>query len=385
MQKNIQGVGILAFAGLVLLGGCSASAPKKSADAMTPPVWSAVAWEAQQANRPKRKPKAVAIPVEPPAAPVEVSTPELRPKPSELELPVDPPAPNGISVAPNQCWAQVVIPPRITNAQKELTVREASVRVEVTPAVLKQSQQSVVVKEGAQTFNVAPPRFKAVAEKVLVSEEVRKLVVEPAVFEDRTEQVEVESARVVMRECRSAGPRAAGPNSHKTSSQCAVELPARYQSVTRKVQVKPETVREEVIPAVYKTVTRMVLDQEAQVVPVPLPETRIQVPYKAVETPSVAKEHEIPAQTKQVAVKLHEGMPQLSWRQVLCEKDMSPSLVTRLQKALQTSGFDIGKADGKLGNRTWQALQSYQQREGLASGFLTYETLDSLKLAVDEK
>lgn len=390
MQKHILAVAWLI--GLLSLGACSTPTPQKSAADTKPPVWSVVAWQAQQASR-----TASVVPKSPASqstgrsvltTPVTVAkAPE--PSLSKWEQPLqteDEAGKNGIAVAANQCWAQVVIPARVTREQKELTVRDGGVRHEVLPPVLSQDMQSVVVKDGAQSFQVQPARFKAVTEEILVTEEVRKWVVEPAVFEERTEQVEVESSRIVMRECRSAGQAVGAPNQRKAAAaQCAVKLPARHRSVTRMVQVKAESVREEVTPAVYKTITRMVLDQDAVAVPVPIPEKRIQMPYQSVAKPSEAREFEVPAQTRKVAVKVHEGAPQLSWRQVLCQRDMSPALVTDLQKALQMAGLDTGKPDGKLGNRTWEALQNYQQREGLASGFLTYETLDRLAVPSPER
>jgi hypothetical protein len=52
---------------------------------------------------------------------------------------------------------------------------------------------------------------------------------------------------------------------------CLVEVPERYESVTRRVLRTPASVREEVVPAQYATVTRQVIDQAASVQEVALP------------------------------------------------------------------------------------------------------------------
>ena len=124
----------------------------------------------------------------------------------------------------------------------------------------------------------------------------------------------------------------------------------------------------------------MVLDQPARVTEVQVPEVRKQMPLQTLQRPGQVQAQSVPAQTADIRVIKHEGLPLLTWRRTLCERDMSRDLVTQLQEALSAVGLDIGKQDGRMGKRTWAALQSYQQQEGLASGHLTYETLERLKI-----
>ncbi len=328
-------------------------------------------------------PNAAAAPADQSAKPAVSNSPAFAQDtaaPADAAVPIAASPQNGISVPPNQCWAQVVIPPRRTESKKVLTLREEATRHEITQPVLEQGVQQVVVKDAASVYKVEPPRFKPVAERVLVSEAVPKLVIEPAVYETQHESVEVESSQITMRDCRGAGPAASKSAFQRNSVLCATEVPPRYKNVSRQVLVKPETVREEVTPAVYKTVTRMVLDQPAKVTEVPLPEVRKTMPLQTLQRPGQAQAQTVPAQTTSVQVIQHEGLPFLTWRRTLCERDMSRDLISQLQEALSSAGMDIGKADGKMGKRTWVALQNYQQQEGLASGHLTYETLERLQL-----
>jgi peptidoglycan hydrolase-like protein with peptidoglycan-binding domain len=68
----------------------------------------------------------------------------------------------------------------------------------------------------------------------------------------------------------------------------------------------------------------------------------------------------------------------MDWRRILCETNVSPQLISRIQSALRMAGHDPGPIDGVLGQQTRRAVTEYQKKKGLASGELTYRTLESL-------
>jgi len=68
----------------------------------------------------------------------------------------------------------------------------------------------------------------------------------------------------------------------------------------------------------------------------------------------------------------------MQWMSILCETNTNPGIVLKLQRALDTAGFDPGSIDGVLGGATLRAVDAYQKSKGLASGHLTMETLKSL-------
>ncbi len=54
--------------------------------------------------------------------------------------------------------------------------------------------------------------------------------------------------------------------------------------------------------------------------------------------------------------------------------------VSRLQVALKNSGFELGRADGKMGPQTQAAIQAFQRRKGLkADGEVGFETLSIIE------
>ena len=68
----------------------------------------------------------------------------------------------------------------------------------------------------------------------------------------------------------------------------------------------------------------------------------------------------------------------MEWRAVLCETNARPKLVSDIQRALQSSGYNPGPVDGVIGRDTTEAIAAFQQEQGLATGGLTMETIRAL-------
>ena len=77
-----------------------------------------------------------------------------------------------------------------------------------------------------------------------------------------------------------------------------------------------------------------------------------------------------------------QAIPVLEERRIVCEKDLTPSLVAIVQQALISRDVKLGAADGKLGNQTMNAIETYQRENGLAVGGMTYELLDHLNIKI---
>ena len=388
---------VIAILATSALSACSVLPGNTSANAPTPNArsyWLASDWNGNQPDKapstnapvPARNVPAVAALELLPTTEqrVEVSTKELPPTENEskpIALQQD-----GMMVPVGQCWAQLVIPSRVSQEVQDFVTQEGRLSYNVQPAQLRTDKLAFVRKEGAETFRVQPPTYTQVTESVKVKDEVKKMVVEPAIYQEKTEDVLVESAHIVLRSCRAAGLRIAGTKqSEAPRTQCATEVPARYKTVKKLVLVKAESVREEITPAVYKTITKMVLNESAKVIPVQIPPVTIDLPVTTVDTPAVVAKQEVPPMSSQIKVKQYISTPQVTWRRVLCEKDAPATLIKEVQTALRQQGEDVGAVDGKLGDRTLTAVQTYQARQGLATGLLTYETLDALGITTSAK
>lgn len=303
--------------------------------------------------------------------------------PAPAETPMVPAASDAqmwAGIRAGQCWAQLVKEPVKRRQTVQVVTEDGATRLLVEPPELRTHNRQVVIKDEAKTYRVEPPRFRQVTEQIKVKDEVRRLVVVPAKYENREESVQVESARVVLESCRASAQRAAGSDVASRQAKCAREIPAQFQTITRRVLVQPETTREEVTPAVYSTITKWVLEAPARAVPETLPASTRPLPLTEVARPASVQEREVEATTAALRVTQHEGMPQLVWRRALCESDAMPDVVSTIQRALRAQGMDVGQADGKLGRRTMAALMDYQRQQGLAIGLVTFETLDKLGL-----
>lgn len=312
------------------------------------------------------------------------AVPSQKPTPPASAL-VDAVMPDGVSVEPDQCWAQMVIPPRKKVVVRQVVTKEGRDSYDVQPASLKHLKQTVTLRDAAHTYRIEPPQYKKVTEQIKVKDEIKEIVIQPAVYRDEKEEVMVESERVEIRSCRALGQRIAGTRQTSASANhCAVLVPATYKTVTRKVLVQAETVHEKITPAKYETVEKWVLVEDGKAVVTYLPPEEIEKNVVAVDVASQALPRSVPADMRDIKVATYENVPRLTWRQVVCERDASSEMVKNLQSALKNQGLDV-VIDGKLGDRTLRAVTDYQTNQGMANGYLTYETLEALGLGKASK
>jgi len=277
----------------------------------------------------------------------------------------------------------------------------------------------------------------------VVKEASTEVVDVPAVYRSETESVLVEPARSVWK--KGTGPIQRIDNT-TGEIMCLVEVPARYETLTKTVLDSPAATKTIDIPAVYKTVKvqRLVTPATEQRIDVPAEfsnvETRVKVAdakffwlakgtaadenakytgrevclterpakYSSVQksivataasvssvtvpsqnqtvkvqrlvSPASETRTPIPAKTKTVTSKVQISPPRLEWRPVLCETNMTPRIITSLQRALDREGFDPGPIDGVVGQGTLVAVKQYQESNQLDQGGITYETLKHLKV-----
>ncbi|MGK0673796.1 MAG: peptidoglycan-binding domain-containing protein [Halothiobacillaceae bacterium] len=296
--------------------------------------------------------------------------------------PAVPPAPSHApTIRAGECWVQTVIQPKPVRQPLEIVVRDAVNDIEITPPVLEPTRKEIIVREGGVTYRIEPPVYKRVVEKVEVRPEIRRSVVVPAVFEEREVQVEVEGPRTVMQRCNAA-PVVRSPET-PVQMLCAREIPAKTQTIKRKILVQPETTREVVEPALYKNVTRWVIETPARAVPIEIPPRTTNLKVQEITRPEQIEEQQIPPEIKRLLTTTYEGEPSLVLRRAVCDEELSPTLVRKLQQALQQAGFKPGAVDGRLGRQTLRALLEYQRQQGLAQGALTYESLEHLGVALE--
>jgi hypothetical protein len=234
---------------------------------------------------------------------------------------------------PGECYARILVPERYATTTEKVLTQQASEKIETIPAKYETVDQKVVVKEASKRYEEVPAEYGWVEEKILVE----------------AAHSEWKKGRGIIEKV-----------DHATGEiMCLVEVPARYETVKRRVVTKPASVRVVEIPAEYDTIKVTKIVSPAQEKRTPIPEEYGTVTKRAKVADSC-----------------------FDWRPVLCETNMTPDVVMKVQQALAKEGYNPGPIDGNYGGQTRGAVAAYQKVKGLGEGELTYETLESLGVKV---
>jgi len=312
------------------------------------------------------------------------------------------------------------------------------------PTQYKNEDVRVLKTASYEKIEVEPAAYEWVEEKVLIKEATKKVVEVPAEFETVTEKVLVAPATTVWKAGRGPVQRIDNstgeimclvevPAKYKTvkrkviktaATTKEVEVPAEYAVQRVRKLVKPAQERRIKVEPTYETLSKRVLVAEQKFFWHPdwedkpagkptgntvcLRETPAKmetVEQRKVKTPASIKEVEIPAEYKMVKVRklvspptqkridipaVVESVPKQvkvaderrEWRSVLCETNMTPQIMTELQKALKAAGYNPGPIDGSIGAQTMRAVDDYQRAKGMERGGLTLSTLEALGVKI---
>jgi len=307
----------------------------------------------------------------------------------------------------------------------------------------KTETQRILKSEGSEKIAILPAQYELVEERVVVKEAYTQTIDIPATYRTESESVLVEPARSVWKKGRGPIEKIDNitgdimclveiPARYETltktvldkpASSKTVEVPAVYKTIKVRRVVKPATENREEIAPEYTTITAKtkvadagffwlkkgetanngarasgqevcLVEQKAEfrtikktVVKTPATTKVIEVPaeYETVSvsrllTPATDRRILVPARTKTVTRQVQIEPSRLEWRQILCETNTTPKLITSIQRALKREGFDPGPIDGVIGQGTLDALEEFQMKNNLDRGGLTYESLKALKV-----
>jgi hypothetical protein len=230
-----------------------------------------------------------------------------------------------------------------------------------------------------------PETTKVVTEQVLVTPERTDTVVVPAQYETYSEQVMTRAAYTTWKPGNGLYGRAidasASANGVSTGELlCHVEVPAaQYETVTRTRLVSPERTEANVVPATYKTVTRQVVSQAAQVIEEIVPAVCLTISFQKLVTAASEETMVIPATYQTLEKRVVSGGGSLEWREVLCDTNATPGKILAVQTALTDAGY-TAPVDGEFGPATLNAMEACQSANNLPVGYLTVSTVESLGL-----
>ncbi len=120
-----------------------------------------------------------------------------------------------------------------------------------TPAKYETVNEEILASAESESISVIPATYRSVEKTILVSEASSKVVQLPATFKTETSRMLVKPAHTIWK--KGTGP-VQRIDSATGEIMCLVEVPAVYKTISKRVIDTPATVRTVEIPAQYKAV-----------------------------------------------------------------------------------------------------------------------------------
>lgn len=316
---------------------------------------------------------------------------------------------------PGQCFARMLIAPQFENYMDHVMVQQARTETHTTPEVTQLVVKDVMVApEHVVQRQVAEVSHMEMVTEVVSPATTREEMI-PARYETQVQHVLVapEHSQWVAQAGIPTGAALVTPDDHqpvryradgmldwpgkdaqpiRTSDDtaeylqrgsgqtvyCLKVIPAVYQDRQVRVEVEPAHARTIDVPAVTRSVRRAVVDVPAHVESVTIPAVYEKRKVREVVTEAMTSTVQIPAvyQDVQKSRMVHEAQP--VWREVLCDKNASPDVITAIQHALVEHGYNPGAIDGQLGSQTVSAMQKFEADRGLPQGQVSVEAVQAL-------
>ncbi len=276
-----------------------------------------------------------------------------------------------------KCYARVLTPARYEMQTEKVLSSDATEHLQVIPAKYTWTKKKVLIKEASERIVVVPATYTTITEKVIIAEPTERIVSTAPVYKTVSEKILVSAAHTVWKKGR-------GPIEKLDDATCEilclVNKPAVYKTVTRRIVQAPASTKSIPVPAVFKTVTRRVIDSPATTKVVEVPAVYKTVKVKELVEPASVKRTSIPEQYRTVQKKVKISDSELKWQAIACKSAITRVNIKGVQRALKNAGFNPGPIDGIMGWRTKSALHKFQKSQGISTGALTQETLANLGL-----
>ena len=324
------------------------------------------------------------------------------------------------NTTPNTCYKEYFIPEKYKTVKEEIVVQKETTKNEIIPAVYETVEKTITVKPASKKTITVPATYEFKEDKVLIEKEktVWKKGTNPA------QKLNGATGEIMCLVKIPAKYKTIKKKVVKTPATTkVVEIPAVTKTIKVKKLVSPAKVKTVTIPEVKKTIEKKVLDSKSEfswikvgenvdkgwnytghricLIETPAltknivktvlennattKEIDIEPTFKTVKVKKLVKEAQevktpIEAVYKTVAKKEKVSEAHQSWERILCQTNMNKDVILKIQKALKAKDYNPGKIDGVLGKDTRVALDKYQRDNSLATGGITYETLNALKV-----
>lgn len=308
-------------------------------------------------------------------------------------------------------------------------------------ATVKSVPNQVLISEATETLSTTPAKYRKGTESVLVKAGFKRLIEVPAVFKKKQDRVLVEAAHSVWQKgtgpiqkidnetgeimCRIDVPAdykvvdvdviATAPivtsvtekavyktiNIEKLEAdakEMRVPVAAQFRTMNKEQVQSPggftwsasragsasdgehtgRVVCNQALPAKEIAYERTVVRTAGRFERVKVEPTFENVSVSELIADASSVKIPVPGVNSKVERRVKVDDSRFEWQAVLCETNTTGDIITRLQAALQKEGFAPGSIDGVLGQSTLSALEKYQQKNKLAEGGVTMESVRAL-------
>lgn len=271
-----------------------------------------------------------------------------------------------------QCFARVLIPATYGTASEKMLVREASTRIETTPPKYEVIDEKVLIRAAYERTVVVPAEYGSKTEKLMVKPASKRLVSTPPEYKTVTKRVMDTPARTEWKR-GSAGAMIDGAlqtriDDNTGDIMCLVEIPATYKEVTTTVLAKPAGTKTIDIPAEYRTVSSTMETKPEQIKKIKVPAEYRTIRKQKLITPAGQKTIKIPAEYTTVTKRVKKTDEQITWRDVMCDVNLTSANITTMQGALKKAGLWSGMQDGRLSPGLMNAINKFAKSKGLPTG-----------------
>jgi hypothetical protein len=253
---------------------------------------------------------------------------------------------------------RVVVAPARTEWRKTTCQNRGCNQSEVVcltkvPTTYKTVTKKVILKPAIAKKVAVKPAFKYLKIQELVTPARAKIVPIPAKYSTVNKIRKVSDAKYSWGDesTKDAGSRIRS----ECDKICLVTTPAKYKRVEKRILVRPASGKRVVGPAKYTKVKIKRIEKEAS--------------FKTIT---------VPAEYTEVIVERERTKGYSKWMPIVCESNMTPTLIRKIQQALKYRGFYHGEVNGIWSLDGKNAIRAYQEANGLSVTRLSIETMKSL-------
>ena len=244
-------------------------------------------------------------------------------------------------------WRKTICEDKGCNQSEVLCLTEV-------PTTYKQITKRIVLQPTVKKSVPVTPKFKTVKIEQMVTPAQTQKVPIPAKYKTITQQKKVEDSKYYWTDA--SGQYASTRIKSQCNKICLTQTEAQYKTVSKQVVVTPASSKKVKTPEKYTMVKVKKIEEPAKYKKVVIPEEYITVITERERTKGYAK-----------------------WIPMVCEGMLTPTIVKKVQRALQLQGFYQGNVNGIWNLESKSAARAYQKEKGLAvTNKLSVETMKSL-------